>query len=184
MSLRNVDANLLLALHALLAEKNVTRAAKRVGREQSSMSHALGRLRDHFGDPLLVPAGRAMVLTERARSLVEPVAAAVAQVERVFAASEPFDPHTCARTLHLATTDNPVRLGEVVPERVERAGEVVPEAGQGLCGLDRRRSPEWRLSTSRTLRPARGGVEGELHVDAAQDVNHVRNRDVRGKLAK
>lgn len=106
MSLRNVDANLLLALHALLAEKNVTRAAKRVGREQSSMSHALGRLRDHFGDPLLVPAGRAMVLTERARSLVEPVTAALTQLERVFAASAPFDPRTCTRTFHVATTDN------------------------------------------------------------------------------
>jgi DNA-binding transcriptional LysR family regulator len=106
MALKNVDANLLVALHALLGEKNVTRAAKRVGREQSSMSHALGRLRDHFGDPLLVPAGRAMVLTERARSLVAPVEAAVAQLERVFAASEAFDPRTSSRAFHIAATDN------------------------------------------------------------------------------
>jgi DNA-binding transcriptional LysR family regulator len=106
MVLKNVDANLLVALHALLGEKNVTRAAKRVGREQSSMSHALARLRDHFGDPLLVPAGRGMALTERAESLVGPVDAAIAQLERVFTANEPFDPRTSSRTFQIATTDN------------------------------------------------------------------------------
>ncbi|APR74790.1 Transcriptional regulator [Minicystis rosea] len=106
MILRNIDANLLVALHALLREKNVTRAARRVGREQSSMSHALARLRDHFGDPLLVRAGRGLVLTERAQALIAPVEEAVGMVERVFAASAPFDPRTAARTFHLGTTDN------------------------------------------------------------------------------
>jgi DNA-binding transcriptional LysR family regulator len=106
MSLQSIDANLLVALYALLLEKNVTRAARRVGREQSSMSHALARLRDHFGDPLLVRAGRVMVLTERARLLVDPVEAAVAQVERVFAPEAPFDPRTSTRVFRLGTTDN------------------------------------------------------------------------------
>lgn len=143
MSLRNVDANLLIALHALLCEKNVTRAAKRVGREQSSMSHALGRLRDHFGDPLLVPAGRALVLTERARSLVEPVAAAVAQVERVFAASASFDPRTCARTFHVATTDN-LEL-YVVPALVALLADEAPSVDLRCYHL----SGDWRGELAR-----------------------------------
>ena len=45
MFLHGIDTNLILALRALLAERNVTRAAKSVGLSQSSMSHALGRLR-------------------------------------------------------------------------------------------------------------------------------------------
>jgi DNA-binding transcriptional LysR family regulator len=106
MVLQSIDANLLVALHALLREQNVTRAARRVGREQSSMSHALARLRDHFGDPLLVRAGRDLVLTERARALVQPVEAAVREVERVFAPADPFDPRTATRVFHLGATDN------------------------------------------------------------------------------
>src|SRR3954451_22515899 len=92
MSLRGVDTNLLVSLHALLHERNVTRAAKTVGLGQSSMSHALARLRLHFRDPLLVQVGRSMVLTELGRSLIEPVNLAVAHVERVFVAKASFEP--------------------------------------------------------------------------------------------
>jgi DNA-binding transcriptional LysR family regulator len=104
--LSGIDLNLVVALHALLRERNVTRAAKSVGLGQSSMSHALARLRAHFGDPLLSPAGRSLVLTERARALIEPVNAAVRELSSVFAAPEPFDPRTSARVFQLAATDN------------------------------------------------------------------------------
>src|ERR1700760_2267867 len=82
MLLAGVDTNLIVALRALLVRQSVTRAAKDVGLSQSSMSHALARLRAHFADPLLVPVGRALVLTERAKQLQQPVADAVAQLER------------------------------------------------------------------------------------------------------
>src|SRR5207237_8068194 len=55
--LRTVDLNLLHALHALLEERHVTRAAKRCSLSQSAMSRALDRLRETFGDPLLVRTG-------------------------------------------------------------------------------------------------------------------------------
>jgi DNA-binding transcriptional LysR family regulator len=106
MQLRAVDTNLIIALHALLVRQNVTRASKDVGLSQSSMSHALGRLRAQFDDPLLVPAGRELVLTERAKALVEPVAEAVARLERVFARPEPFNPSTSRRKFRITTTDN------------------------------------------------------------------------------
>lgn len=106
MQLRGVDTNLIIALRALLVHQNVTRAAKEVGLGQSSMSHALARLRAHFDDPLLVPAGRRLVLTERAKALVEPVAEAVSRLEGVFARAEPFDPRTSKRTFRIAATDN------------------------------------------------------------------------------
>lgn len=71
------DLNLLFALDALLTEKNVTRAAKALQLSASAMSRTLSRLRAETGDPLLVRAGRDMVLTpyaeeirERTRNLV------------------------------------------------------------------------------------------------------------------
>jgi DNA-binding transcriptional LysR family regulator len=106
MQLGGVDTNLTIALRALLVHQNVTRAAKEVGLSQSSMSHALARLRTHFGDPLLVPAGRKLVLTNRAKALIEPVSEAVAHLERVFSRSEPFDARTSRRTFRIAATDN------------------------------------------------------------------------------
>jgi len=106
MQLRGIDTNLVVALHALLAERNVTRAGKQVGLTQSSMSHALSRLRAHFDDPLLVPAGRELVLTERAKELVGPVTDAVHRLERVFGDVERFDPKKTRRTFRIAATDN------------------------------------------------------------------------------
>src|SRR5262249_52469512 len=106
MDLGSVDTNLLLALRALLRECSVSRAARTLGLAQSSISHALARLRRHFQDRLLVPAGRDLVLTQRAKTLVEPVEAAFAQLERVFAPGPDFHPATSPRTFHVAAPDN------------------------------------------------------------------------------
>jgi DNA-binding transcriptional LysR family regulator len=106
MQLRGVDTNLIVALSALLEQRSVTRAAKIVGLGQSSMSHTLARLRAHFDDPLLVKVGRELVLTDRAKSLIEPVAEAVATLERVFRQVEHFDPRTSLRVFRIAATDN------------------------------------------------------------------------------
>lgn len=88
------DLSLLATLDALLQEGSVTRAARRLGLSTPGMSHALARIRERLGDPLLVRAGRSMVLTPRAealrprvRSLVEEAALAL-QPERPFAAKE------------------------------------------------------------------------------------------------
>jgi DNA-binding transcriptional LysR family regulator len=58
MNLAAVDMNLLVLLEALLDEAHVRRAGERVGLSQPAASHALARLRDLFGDPLLVSARR------------------------------------------------------------------------------------------------------------------------------
>jgi DNA-binding transcriptional LysR family regulator len=106
VNLAAIDANLLVSLHALLSEQNVSRAAQSVGLAQSSMSHTLARLRSHFGDALLVPSGRRLVLTERGRSLVQPVRLAMAQLDRVFTPQEAFDPSISTRGFRLVATDN------------------------------------------------------------------------------
>ena len=73
MSLSGVDLNLLVALDALLTERNVTRAAERMSLGQPAMSAALARLRKQFGDPLLVREGRSYGLTTLAESLLDKV---------------------------------------------------------------------------------------------------------------
>jgi len=65
------DLNLLFALDALLTEKNVTRAARSLHLSASAMSRTLTRLRAATGDPLLVRAGRQMVLTPFAEEIRE-----------------------------------------------------------------------------------------------------------------
>ncbi len=64
--LRLFDLNLLIAFDALMAERNVTRAAHRVGIGQPAMSYALSRLRELFGDDLFVRTSSAMQPTTRA----------------------------------------------------------------------------------------------------------------------
>jgi LysR family nod box-dependent transcriptional activator len=92
MQLNRFDLNLLIALDALLHEKNVTRAAERVFVSQPAMSAALQKLRDYFNDPLLVRVGRDMELTPRGLSLVEPVREALLRIQITLGTQPTFDP--------------------------------------------------------------------------------------------
>ena len=69
--LRNLDLNLLQPLYELLKERHVTRAAKRSFLSQPAMSRALERLREMFGDPLLVRSGRAYERTARGERVLQ-----------------------------------------------------------------------------------------------------------------
>jgi len=70
---KSLDWQLLNVFLTVLQESNVSRAADRLNLTQSTVSHALNKLRDIFGDPLFVRSGRGIMPTERARSLREPV---------------------------------------------------------------------------------------------------------------
>ena len=105
MDTKNLDLGLLVTLEALLAEENVTRAARRLNLSQPALSARLARLRDALGDPLLIPAQRGMVLTQRAVELRQPLHKALEGVRRVVAEGMPFDPSTMQATLVIAGTD-------------------------------------------------------------------------------
>jgi len=98
LELNRFDLNLLVALDALLREKNVTRAAARVYISQPSMSSALARLRDYFQDPLLVRMGRDFELTPRGLALVQPVREWLCGIETTLRAQPTFDPATLRRS--------------------------------------------------------------------------------------
>ena len=99
------DLNLLIALDALLREKNVTRAGERVYLSQPTMSGALQRLRDYFGDDLLVRAGRELELTPRAQALVEPVRDILLKIQATLEAEPTFDPATATRSFSIVMSD-------------------------------------------------------------------------------
>src|SRR2546429_1832118 len=105
MSLAGVDLNLLVALDALLAERNVTRAAERVGLSQPGMGNPLAGLRKLFGDPLLVREGLTLVPTPRAESLRQPVADALSLIEHALDNRPGFDPARDHVTLTVSCSD-------------------------------------------------------------------------------
>lgn len=116
MRYQRIDLNLLIALDALLAERNVTRAAERMHITQSAMSGVLARLRDYFDDPLLVPVGRTMRLTPRAESLVQPVKDILLKVDSTLGVRPEFEPATARRHFTIIASDyvSHVLLAEVL----------------------------------------------------------------------
>ena len=105
MRLDNFDLNLLVALHALLEECNVTRAAERLHLSQPAMSAALRRLRLAFNDDILVAHGKTMVPTSHAQSLAPIVAQALVSMQSLVSSSTVFDPQTSQRRFQIATSD-------------------------------------------------------------------------------
>ena len=103
--LRDVDANLLPALHALLEERNLTHAGERMTMSQPAMSGALARLRKHFGDELLVRSGRGFELTPLAERLQPVVADAVAAADDLFGQQREFDPRTSRKQFDVSMSE-------------------------------------------------------------------------------
>ncbi|MFG1206711.1 LysR family transcriptional regulator [Xanthobacter flavus] len=104
MDTSRLDLNLLVTLEALLAERNVTRAAARLHLSQPAVSAQLARLRDLFDDPLLVPARRGMTPTAKAVELAGPLRAALDQLRTTLEARD-FDPATADLTVTIACSD-------------------------------------------------------------------------------
>jgi DNA-binding transcriptional LysR family regulator len=105
MNSTKLDLNLLVTLEALLAERNVSRAAVRLGLSQPAVSTQLARLRDVFGDRLFVPAHRGIVATARALELQAPLRAALDEVRGVVMSGRSFDPAQAELTVKVAASD-------------------------------------------------------------------------------
>ncbi|MET0708904.1 MAG: LysR family transcriptional regulator [Tardiphaga sp.] len=123
MNLAALDLNLLVALDALLRDASVSRAALRIGLSQPAASHALQRLRNLLGDPLLVRVGARMELTPRALALRAPLAEALDQVRGLFVA-EGFDALRSERRFRLMMPDLAVEL--LVPPLMEKLTALAP----------------------------------------------------------
>lgn len=105
MHLRNLDLNLIAPLHALLEECHVTRAAKRSFLSQSAMSRALERLRDMFGDPLLVRNGSGYERTVRGERILRELESLIPRLEGMVR-GEKFDPARSQEIFRVAMSDH------------------------------------------------------------------------------
>jgi DNA-binding transcriptional LysR family regulator len=118
------DLNLLITLDVLLAEGNVSRAAKRLHLSPSAMSRSLARLRDATGDPLLVRAGRGLVPTPRALKLRDQVGRIVQEATEVLRPEEQLNFKDLVRTFTLRSSEGFVE--NFGPELIARVAEKAP----------------------------------------------------------
>ncbi|WP_186123556.1 LysR family transcriptional regulator [Burkholderia gladioli] len=126
MSELELDLNLIPYLVALDETRNVSRAGDLLGVSQPRVSAALGRLREHFGDPLFVRTSRGMEPTPRALALVPAARDALAQIRRGLVAPHDFDPATDTSTFSIALSD----VGEIVflPRLLQELARRAPRA--------------------------------------------------------
>jgi len=152
-SAAGIDLNLLAVLGALLEHRNVTRAGERLSLSQPTMSGALARLRQHFGDELLIRSGREYQLTPMASGLLPAVLEALGQVERTLSVPAAFDPATSRRRFSIAISAQSIlALSEVLRLVHELAPGVrletwpitttLMETGHNLLGYDVLIGPE------------------------------------------
>ncbi|MBL9025804.1 MAG: LysR family transcriptional regulator [Myxococcales bacterium] len=121
------DLGLLVSLDALLQEGSVTGAARRVGLSTPAMSHALARIRERLGDPILVRSGRGMVLTPRALSLRSQVNLVVTEARRALEPERPFVAGELSRTFVVHATDYVLIVLGAEVDRILR------EEAPGVC---------------------------------------------------
>jgi DNA-binding transcriptional LysR family regulator len=121
------DLGLLATLDALLQEVSVTRAARRVGLSTPAMSHALARIRERLGDPLLVRSGRGMLLTPRAEALKPRVHAVVNEARQALEPERPFVARELSRTFVVHVTDYVLTVLGLAVDRILR------EEAPGVC---------------------------------------------------
>src|SRR5262245_40582356 len=131
IDLRRFDLNLLVVFEVLMAERGVTRAAERLGRTQSAVSHSLSRLREQLGDPLLVKGGQFMLPTAFALEFMEEARPILRSIRRVLSPRYAFDPRTSQRVFRFAAPDFAVALFTSLLARVrdEAPGVSVEWAG-------------------------------------------------------
>jgi DNA-binding transcriptional LysR family regulator len=106
MNINGIDLNLLLAFEALMDERQVGRAANRVGLSQPAFSNAIGRLRTRLEDPLFVRTSQGMMPTARAERIAGPIRSALAQIRQTFEAPQTFDPSASAQRFRIGLSDD------------------------------------------------------------------------------
>lgn len=125
MNVSRIDLNLLVYLDVLLRERNVTRSASQLGITQPAMSNGLKRLRDLFGDPLLVRTSEGMVPTERALKLQPIVRNVLASVEKAVQPTADFRADDSDRLFRIMASD--YTESTLIAALLRRLGKIAPK---------------------------------------------------------
>jgi DNA-binding transcriptional LysR family regulator len=168
IDLTRIDLNLLVTFDVLMSEGNVTQAAMRLGRTQSAVSHALGRLREQIGDPLLVKTARGMMPTPFAERLVQDVRPILRTIQRIVTPSAPFRPEISEQHFRLA-------LPDFVPSLLPKVVGEIQVAAPGV-------TLEWMAPNEQTLKwLADGDIDLAIVNSAAPVPEGVQREDAGGK---
>jgi DNA-binding transcriptional LysR family regulator len=165
--LKGLDLHHLECLVALVEERSVTRAARRLGVSQSGLSNALARLRAASGDPLLIQTGREMLPTERARTLAYAARTARRLIGDALAAGAPFDPQSAREDVVIAVSDYAAAL--VLPPLMARLGREAPGLAIRVRAADPSQAPRWLEEGECHMAITYfASLGGELHASALQ----------------
>lgn len=99
------DTYLLRVFSILMRERSVSRTATRLNQSQPAISTALKRLREIFGDPLLIKDKQRMVPTERALQLEVSVRVVLGEIDVLLTPGTAFEPATTKQVFRIGTPD-------------------------------------------------------------------------------
>ncbi|WP_137820743.1 LysR family transcriptional regulator [Pseudomonas sp. D(2018)] len=153
MRFHGLDLNLLVVLDALVVEQHVTRAATRLHLTQSAVSAALGRLREHFADPLFVLVGGRMLPTALMQRLHPRIQGVLDGARGIAFANAGFEPRETRRRFRIMASDYVIAV--LMPRFRRRLADLAPQVDLQLL----------------TLLPQRGAEPGSL-VDEALEHRH------------
>ncbi len=125
MHISRIDLNLFVVFDAIYSEGNITRAAKSMHLSQPAISHALGRLRELFNDPLFQRQGSTMVPTPLAHSLIKQVRTALQTLDVSVNSSRQFEPLLSTRRFTLGFRD--VLESTVLPQLLRAVQASAPQ---------------------------------------------------------
>lgn len=165
MHISRIDLNLFTVFDAIYTEGSVTRASQKLNLTQPAISHALGRLRQMFNDPLFVRQGHTMVSTPLARSMIEPIRRALRGLEVTLNNLGSFDPETTAKRFNIALRD--VLEATILPPLMLRVRQSAPLVDIAASHVERREL-ENEL--------AAGSLDGAIDVllPLSKDIMHTR----------
>lgn len=136
MHISRVDLNLFTVFEAIYTEGSVTRASQKLNLTQPAISHALGRLRQMFDDPLFVRQGHMMVSTPMARNMIEPVRRALRGLEVTLNGLHTFDPASTPKQFNIALRD--VLEATILPPLMLRVRQAAPLVDIAASHVERR----------------------------------------------
>ncbi|MQX97120.1 LysR family transcriptional regulator [Sinorhizobium medicae] len=134
MRFRGLDLNLLVALDALMTERKLTAAARRINLSQPAMSAAIARLRTYFGDELFSMQGRELIPTPRAEALAPAVREALLHIQLSIIAWDPINPAQSDRRFRIILSDFMILV--FFRRIVERVAREAPGVSFELLPLD------------------------------------------------
>lgn len=134
MDIKRADLGLLVSLDALLSERSVTAAARKLGISQPALSTQLARLRDLMGDEILVGNAHGMVPTPRAQAIQAPLRQLLQDMSELILAETGFNPATHIRRFHIAASD--MALAAIMPTLLRVIGNSAPNIRLTTAALD------------------------------------------------